>query len=86
MSKRFLRVTIVLTLILTTLLIISYVSNRGNSALAATPPGAIIERWEYKFFIVVMGDGQKRCNDLGLDGWELVNVENYNAYFKRRLP
>lgn len=44
-------------------------------------------RWEY-CSVLIDPDWflQSVLNQYGLEGWELVCVENHHAIFKRRLP
>ena len=45
-------------------------------------------QWEYKIYEMDARDKYKsdneKLNSLGKEGWELVSVNNFLAYFKRR--
>jgi len=51
-----------------------------------------MDKWEYRIVIVraslisIIPDGEKALKELGNEGWELVCVNGYLHYFKRRIP
>lgn len=40
-------------------------------------------KWEYKTLDLGLYGYEDKLNKLGTEGWELVSVDNYVAYFKR---
>ena len=46
-----------------------------------------MEKWEYKVvpILYVPNEAEKILNQYAAHGWELVCVNNSNAYLKRRL-
>lgn len=41
-----------------------------------------MQKWEY---LVRRGISNEKLNEYGSIGWELVSVDNYYAYFKRKI-
>lgn len=42
-------------------------------------------KWEYKTLDLGLYGYEDKLNNLGTEGWELVSVDNYVAYFKRPI-